>query len=661
MPGRCRSSLRFLCCMVAFFVVTLMVHRRCVAQGFPQISPDELKMTGEPLAPGAHAIILYREVDRDDRYLNSARQNSYYRIKVFTEEGRKWADVEIPFAKGVDNVRNIRARTIKPDGSVVEFDGNILEQSLLKARGFWIQAKTFHLPAVEPGCIIEYSYELEGQLGYSSRWILSEELFTKSAKFHLKPYGAAAGFPLTLRKSWHLPAGMSPPVTGVDRSVSLQADNIPAFQIEDFMPPADDLKFRVDFIYEVMKPENDPELYWKHVGEVRERQLENFVGNHKAIEQAIAETIASNDMPEAKLHKIYERVHQIRNTSYEQLKTAQEQKRENEKPDENVEDVLKRGYGNAWQIDWLFLAMVRAAGFDAYGCWVASRADYFFDPKTMEAAHLNEPAVLVKLNGRDLFFNPGSPFAPYGMLNWSETGTTAWRLEKDGGWVNTPLPKSSESRLEQVAKLRLTEDGNLEGTLKVTYTGLEAINNRQHARNEDEVARKAFLDDQVKHQIPVTAEVEVEKQPDWSDPEAPFVAEYKVSVPGWAANAGKRMLIPASVFTGIEKHLFEHANRVHDVYVDYPYEKDDDVTIELPQGWEVGNAPAAVTKEEKVIGYSLNVEKNNTTLHLTRRFTWNFLLLDVKYYPALRNFFQDVRTGDEQQIVLQPTAQSATK
>lgn len=662
MPGRHPLSLRFLCCVAAFFAVTLMIHQCCIAQGFPQISPDELKMTGEPLAPGAPAIILYREVDRDDRYLNSARQNSYYRIKIFTEDGRKWANVEIPFAKGIDNVKNIRARTIKPDGSVVEFDGNVIEQSLLKSRGLRILAKTFHLAAVEPGCIIEYSYELEGRLGYSSRWTLSEELFTKSAKFHLKPYGAAAGFPLTLRKSWHLPAGMSPPVTGMDRSVSLQADNIPAFEIEDFMPPADDLKFHVDFIYEVMKPENDPELYWKHVGEVRERELENFVGNHKAIEQGMADTIGSNDTPEAKLRKIYDRVQQIRNTSYEQSRTTQEQKRENEKPDENVEDVLKRGYGKTWQIDWLFLAMVRAAGFDAYGCWVASRANYFFDPKTMEAAHLNEPAVLVKLNGRDLFFNPGYPFAPYGLLNWSETGTVAWRLAKDsGGWVNTPLPKSSESRLEHVAKLRLTDDGNLEGTVKATYTGLEAVHDRQYGRNEDEIGRKTFLDDQMKHQLPVTAEVEVEKQPDWSDPEAPLVAEYKLSVPGWAANAGKRMMIPMGVFTGIEKHLFEHANRVHDVYVDYPYEKDDDVTIEVPQGWEVGNVPAPVQRDEQVIDYSLNVENNKTTLHLTRRLIWNFLLLDVKYYPALRNFFQAVRTGDEQQIVLQTAAQSAAK
>lgn len=128
MPGRVWLSLRFLFCIAVISVVTFAFHQRCAAQGFPPISPSELKMTAEPLAPGAPAVILYREVNRDDRYLDSAHENSYYRIKIFTEEGRKWANVEIPFAKGIDNVKNIHARTIKPDGSVVEFDGNTFRQ-----------------------------------------------------------------------------------------------------------------------------------------------------------------------------------------------------------------------------------------------------------------------------------------------------------------------------------------------------------------------------------------------------------------------------------------------------------------------------------------------------------------------------------------------------
>ena len=41
------------------------------AEGFQPVVPEELKMTGEPAAPGAPAIILFRQVDRDDNSKNS--------------------------------------------------------------------------------------------------------------------------------------------------------------------------------------------------------------------------------------------------------------------------------------------------------------------------------------------------------------------------------------------------------------------------------------------------------------------------------------------------------------------------------------------------------------------------------------------------------------
>jgi hypothetical protein len=36
------------------------------------------------------------------------------------------------------------------------------------------------------------------------------------------------------------------------------------------------------------------------------------------------------------------------------------------------------------------------------------------------------------------------------------------------------------------------------------------------------------------------------------------------------------------------------------------------------------------------------------------------MILDAKYYPALRSFYELVRTGDEEQIVLKPAAANAS-
>jgi len=630
--------------------------------GFQPISPEELKMTSEPLAPGAPAVILYRQVDRDDNELTSHEDN-YIRIKILTEAGRENANVKISFYKGRDNVVAVHARTIRPDGSVAEFDGKVYEQSLVKSRGLQYMAKTFTLPDVQVGSILEYyfTFDFAENVLYESHWILSSELFTKRAKFSLKPY-RHQGSQLTVRWSWeNLPPGIGQPGEGPDQIVRLEASNIPAFQTEDFMPPPDELKARVDFVYEERLAQTDVIGYWKAIGKQLNGQLESFVGKHKAMEEAVAQIVSPNDPPEVKLRKLYDRVQQIRNTSYELQKTEQEEKRAKEKVDENVEDLWKRGYGSGIQLTWLYLALARAAGFEAYGCWVSDRAQYFFDGRTMQRSKLNANVVLVKLNGKDLYFDPGAEFTPFGLLTWPETGVVGLRLGKDGGtWIQTGLPASSESRIERRAGLKLSESGDLEGKLTVTYAGLVAMYVRDEEHHADEVARKKFLEEGVKTQVPSGIDVELTNQPDWSGSETPLVAEFDVKIPGWASNAGKRELIPAGVFTAPEKHIFEHADRVHPIYFEYPYEKVDDVSIELPPGWQVGSIPAGQEKDESVVAYVLKVESGKNTVHLTRKLKVNFMILDTKYYAALQSFFQLVRTGDEEQIVLQPGSATAS-
>jgi hypothetical protein len=640
---------------VGLAICTLAASKAKAGIGFQPVSSDELQLKSEPHAPGAPAIILFRQVDRDDNGRTSHEDN-YFRIKILTEEGRKYGNVEVPFVKGRQDVVGVRARTIRPDGSIVEFAGQAFDKELVKGRGLKYLAKTFTLPEVQVGSIIEYYYttDLGEYMLFDSHWILSDELFTKKARFSLKPYnGTYQTF--SLRWSWlGLPPGAEPK-QGPDRIVRMEADNIPAFLLEDYMPPPNELKSRVDFIYEEGFTGKDQDSYWRNIGKRRNGELESFIGKRKAMEQAVAQIVSPSDSQDVKLRKIYDRVQQIRNTSYELQKTAQEEKRAKEKPLDNVEEVWKKGYGNSFQLTWLYLALVRAAGFEAYGCWVSDRREYFFSKVTMQSAKLDTNVVLVKLNGKDLYLDPGVPFTPFGLLTWSETAVVGLRLDNDGGtWIKTTLPEASESKIERVGNLKLSDSGDLEGKLTVTYTGLEAMYHRMGERRADEVARKKFLEERVTSQIGVAAEAELTNKPDWTNSETPLVAEFTLKIPGWASNAGKRVLLPAAIFTAGEKGVFEHANRVQPIYFDYPYQKADNIAVELPAGWQVSSVPPAQDLNGKVVVYNAKVEQGHGSLRLTRKLTIDVLLVEQKYYPALRNFFQAVRTSDGVQIVVQP-------
>ena len=628
------------------------------ADEWQPISPDELKMTSLPEAPGAPAVILYRQVDRDDNAKTGNEQN-YMRIKILTEEGRKYADVEIPYFHDQGNVIAIRARTVRPDGSVANFDGRAYDKTIVKARGVKYQAKTFTLPDVQVGSIIEYryAYDMAENYVYDSHWILSNELFTRHAKFSLKPNKDFA-----LRWSWPvgLPAGSSAPKQEASTTIlRMESQNIPAFQVEDFMPPENELKFRVDFEYSEGQAETDPDRFWRQRGKSLNGKVESFLGKRKDMEQAVAQMVSASDSPEVKAEKIYARVQQLRNTTYEVEKTDQEQKRTKSK-ESNAADLLKQGAGNGRDITWTYLALLRAAGVEAYPVWVSSRSEYFFNQKLMNANQLNSNVVLLKLNGKEIYCDPGTAFVPFGLLPWGETAVAGLKLDKDGGsWVTTTLPDSAVSKIARKAEMKLSDDGTLAGKVTITFTGLEAMSRRVEMRHEDEAARKKFLEEQLREYIPVGVDLDLTNKPEWGNSSVPLVAVYDLKVPGWASAAGHRALVPVGLFSATEKQLFEHANRVHPVYFQFPFEKMDDVTIDLPLGWKVSSVPKELNQDAKAVVYDLKVENDKGTLHLTRLLRCNLMMVEQKLYPTLRAFFQTVRTGDEEQVIVQPGAAAA--
>jgi len=644
----------FLLAVAFIFLSGIAVPSTLWSIDFQPVSADELKMTSEPKAPGAPAIILFREVDRDDNE-SSTHEDDYVRVKILTEEGRKYADVEIPYWKGNLKITKFHARTIKPDGSIVNFDGKPFEKTIVKARGVKILAKTFTMPEVVVGSILEYGYRIEfsSEYVFDSHWIVSDELFTKSAKFTLKPSAL-----YLLKVHWNeLPPAVKP--VQEKRDIHLDVNDIPAFRVEDFMPPEDEMKARVDFTY-TRSIEKDPVKFWKEFGKNCESYLDDYINKPKAVDQALAQIVSPNDSAEVKLEKLYARVQQIRNISFEQEKTAQEEKRDKDKWPKNVEELWKLQHGTTVQLNWLFLALTRAAGIDASDVWVSDRSSYFFDSDTMNVNRLNSDVVLVKLNGKDLYLDPGSPFITFGMLPWSETGVKGYKVDKDGGsWVITVLPDSSKSRILRKGEFKLTDSGDLEGKVTVTFTGLEASRRRAEERFADDAARKKYLEDDVKEWVATASEVELTSPPDWKGSSASMMAVFSLKLPGWASAAGRRSLLPTGVFCAMEKHLFEHAQRVHPIYFQFPFQREDDVTIELPSGWQIANLPPSQKKDRGRVVYTSDAKDEKGALRLHRTLSLDLMLLNAENYPALQHFFQEVRTLDEQQVLLQPPTDSA--
>jgi hypothetical protein len=350
------------------------------SQKWRALTPEELAMTTEPRAPGALAIYLYTQVDRDD---TTQSERIYRQIKVLSEDGRNLANVGINYNKEQESILDIEARLIQPDGSSVPFSGTVYDRPLAKSRELGLYAKSFTLQDVRIGSVIEYRfrkrYDTVGRL-YHSRWLLSQELFTRYAKYSLR-MNTGAG----VRWSWPLglPEGTVPPQLEKNM-VRMEIRNVPAFLTEDYTPPATELALTVNFTYVGEKsPTTDPGKFWAKYGGDNLLSMEKFMGDPKALRDQLNTIIAPSDSTEQKVRKIYAHVQQLNNIAEPAFSGEKKKDPKDCRPPMSAREVGKLGCGNTSQIELYFAALVRSAGIPAAPAFVASRKERFFQPQSM--------------------------------------------------------------------------------------------------------------------------------------------------------------------------------------------------------------------------------------------------------------------------------------
>lgn len=435
-------------------------------------------------------------------------------------------------------------------------------------------------------------------------------------------------------------------------TLELEVQNLPGFQEEEYMLPESMLKSRVDLFYIVGYTVTE-DYFWAHQGKQRGEMLEKFIGKHKSIEREVARIISPQDAPETKMRKLYERAQQLRFLTYEHSKSEKEEKAENLKDNENVEDVLKRGYARGNEVNMFFTALARAAGFEANLAALAQRDARMFQTLVLDPSQLTAMVVEVRAGSSLDYFDPATRYCPFNLLPWEETSTEGIRLDKNGGaFVSTPVPKSADAVTERTAKFDLSEDGSLEGVVHVTYSGQPALQRRLENREADEAGRRKELEDEVKGWLPSGASVELKSAGNWEISNWSLDAEFAVKVPPFGTSTGRRLLLPLAIFQAGGTYPFRNAKRIHSIYFHYPYQEVDHISVKLPKGYDVESLPAPRSVEKGFGRYEITRRSEGNVLKLERSLVMESFTFPVQSYSALRIFFDGVRAGDEEQVVL---------
>ena len=644
-------SIRFYFC-IALAISTLSLPLTSKAQKFQQPTEEELQMTSDPKAPGASAVFLYFQLETDN---GNQYYSEYARIKVLTEKGKEWATIEVPYDAVRDSTPKIEGRTIHSDGTVIPLVGKASDLLVFKNRGTKVKVAVFTLPSVEVGSILEYRWTVN-QSEVIPNWIIQKDIFVHKAYYHFNPFSLnmASNFSGHIARSSYfytqkLPLG-SKVVQSLKGDYSLDIQDVPAFNHEENSPPMESQRYEVLF-YETQF--QIPEIFWDNEGQNWSRKLNEFVHESKEIDSAAREITAGAMTPDATARMLYEAVQRLDNTDFSRTKTENERKQLHLKQEtEKVLDIWAEKSGSANDIAALYLALARGVGLKADGLMVVNRDQSIFDAKYLSMRQLDDLLVVLHLDGKDIYLDPGSKFCPFGQLDWKHTLTGGIQQNVKGP-VYTPSNLTKDAITAHKADLTVDAQGGITGSVALIMNGPVALRYRQLNLTSDTDEVKRQLNESLTRLLPQGVTGEVDKIQGLDNPADFLTATLKVSGQ-LGTTTGKRLMLPAFFFsTGARPQFVAEEKRTAAVDLHYAEQVIDDAVFHLPAGYTVESAPQAAQLPWE--GHAQLIVKTTPgagSIEIKHVFARAFMLLDPKEYPALRDYYQKLAATDQQQLVL---------
>jgi hypothetical protein len=680
---------------------------------FQPPSQDELKMTSDPKAPGAAAVVLYREETEDDPH---NYRSVYCRIKVLTEKGKDAATVPIRYPRtlvykatgdnssfasttpgaGVNNyfdppslmhtgedmpydvdtfasrvdVAALEARTIHPDGTIIPLKGSPSEILKTVKGANKRNELVFTLPDVQVGSILEYRYQLRYDR-YSSApdWQIQQPWFVHKAHYVFLPTdqflpdrtsggeGSTSNSQLMgphdsvlsdIRSTTILPAGKSLTQDAMGRYV-LDLIDIPPIPQEPFGPPLAEKIYQVDFYYTYTLVQKD---FWQKEMQLWNKDLDHYIGSSNEIKSTVAEVCSPSDTPLDKAKKLYALVQKFDNIDFSSA--VPPPAAGDTIPEGHVESVFAKKSGTSNEMVFLYLAFLRAAGVNARPERIASRDLHTFSPQILSTSQLDAVVIAVNIDGKEILVDPGESMAPFQTLHWAHTGAGGIALDGNGKVeiITTPLSVVTDNQVVRLGKIDLTGQGQASGTIKIAFTGQEALQWRQLALHTSPDDIKVQLDRNLAAQVPAGVQAHLDHFANLDNPNAQLTAIVQISG-SLASPAGNRISMPRLLFDSRETDPFPaDASRTLPIDMHYAAEELEQISYQIPAGFTLEGTPQETKFNwENNASYTVRSKVDANSITTARVLVHGFTMLDPSEYSGLRDFYQKAITADQQQLV----------
>jgi hypothetical protein len=607
-------------------------------------TPEELALTDSAIEPGAGVEILAADYRINDSDASGARIDHYIRLKVLTKAGAaKLAKIEVAYDRAHDSVTGIEARTIRPDGSVVQLARqDVFEREVVKTGDLRVRLKSFAPPGIEPGALLEYRYRyFRGRRGGMFPLTFQTEYPARAVRFQFRPIQHAPGVDL---RALFLNVPPMPLKPNRDGYYEFAQTNIRSRKTEPFQPPEIHTAPSVLLYYSVDNAKNADE-YWKDISEWLHEQTRLTTKPTKALQAEVARLLQPGDSDAEKLRKL----HDFCRSAIVNLDRALGPKPAKPPTNDDASDTLKHRVGTSVDVNRLFVGLARAAGFDARLALGNDRSDFVAQPENPVPFAFKHWLAAVRRGEKWVLFDPGATYLPAEVVNWRHGDTRALVAnQKAKLLVPTESAAAEASQRRRRATLTVDAEGTLEGDVEFEYSGYRELAGKYEldGATPDEVEKHLLAELEPHLKGVELTDIHVDHA---RDPLVPLKVRFHLRAPEFAERSGARIFVQPSIFRRNGKPPFEEAKRENMIIFPHRYSEADEVTLTVPPGMtlEAGSAPADLPLG-KVGRYdvSLTWAPKSRTLRLKREFQLNVIGFPRDSYAVVKGLFEIIQDRD---------------
>jgi hypothetical protein len=664
------------CRLAVFVLFALVAVQGAFAQGRQFVNVSWLPITDaerqmkEPVVDkkaGVEALFWQVRV-LDEVFSTGDIERSLYhyvRLKVFSEEGKKKvATLEIPYGEKV-SITSVAGRTVKPDGTILELSKDAIhDRETVKLHGFKRNAKTFAMPGVEVGAILEYRWT-ETRDDRRIRFLrlqFQREYPIQKVTYLFKPLPRDR----VTENMGVWPFNCQPSKLELDHQGFnvTTLENVPAFEEEPMMPAEENVRAWVLVYYHEDSGRRDPDKYWPKEGKHIYGELKRSMKVSDDLKAAVAKVVDGAKDDEDKTIRLIRylraNIRDFAHRSVTDEERARVLKAVQKEQGRSAADIFKSGIAFPDEMNALFAALAAAAGLEARPARVASRNDLEFNPKLAESYFLPSVDMAVRIGDHWKVFDVSTRLLPPNMLSWSEEGVNALITDpKKSEFIMTPMTPPAESLSSRKAALSLSAEGVLEGDIEETWTGHSAYEQRVDFDGESDATRQEDVRKDVQKVHP-QAEVTAIQVENADDVEKLLRVKYHVKIPGYAQHTGKRLFFYPLYFERGTSPQFTAAERKYHVFFHYGWRELDEITIKLPEGYAVerGESPGELNLGPPGFHNIVFSLKGKNELICKREFVFGNsggIAFSRGLYPTLKEAFDVIHKRDNHMLALRNT------